>query len=187
MDAHPYQLFLQPNGQYGLAKYLPLLGEVVQVPPEFLEYEMARIGELLNTWPLDTSPVDLENGSMPSTSSTGTLSSASLPSTDPPLPFSSPTSGPPSSSNEWGSSHVATGPAPPQEAPKAPQATTATKVAGRSEPGWERRAVACLACRKRKCRVSSEPRMVCTGNDADRLSARALMPMVAATGVSLEG
>jgi len=29
--------------------------------------------------------------------------------------------------------------------------------------------------------------MVCTGNDADRLSARALMPMVAATGVSLEG
>jgi hypothetical protein len=187
MEPHPYQLFLQPNGQYGLAKYLPLLDEVVQVPPEFLEYEMARIGEFLNTPPLDTSPVDVWNGSMPSTASRGTLSSASAPSSDPPLPLSSPTSGPPSSSDRWGSSHVATGPASTQEASKAPHAAKSTKAAGDNAPGWERREVACLACRRRKCRVSLQSRMVCKGNDADRISARALMPMVVAIGVSPKG
>jgi hypothetical protein len=187
MNNHPYQLILQDDGLFGLAVYSPVLGEFVEVPSEFLEYELARIGDLLNTPPLDTSPVDAWNGSMPSTASRGTLSSASAPSSDPPFPSSSPTNDQLDPSIQWASSQSSIRRAPSLEVPKAAVAAEASKPAAGKVPGWERREVACLACRKRKCRVSFQPRMVCKGNDADRNSVRALMPMVVAIGVSVEG
>lgn len=178
MEAHPYHLTLQASGLYGLAVYSPVLDEIVDVPPEFLDYELARIGELLNTPPLMNSREDVVNGSMPSNASRNSSSSTSLPSSDRPVPLSSPSSDPLSSSDKWTISRAAIRLAPVREAPKASRSPKAVKLGDGKESKWERREVACLGCRTRKCRVSTQQRMGCTINDTDVNSAKVHIPMV---------